>query len=68
MLLRAEDYALIGGTPTALPAEEYDPRAGRLVGNIPQAFSHIALIDGALTLAAGERGPARRRRSGAVKS
>ncbi|MGH7480556.1 MAG: glycoside hydrolase family 15 protein [Longimicrobiales bacterium] len=33
-----------------LLAEEYDPRVGRLVGNFPQAFSHIALIDTALNL------------------
>jgi GH15 family glucan-1,4-alpha-glucosidase len=28
-----------------LLAEEYDGRAGRLVGNFPQAFSHIALVN-----------------------
>jgi GH15 family glucan-1,4-alpha-glucosidase len=28
-----------------LLSEEYDVRAGRLVGNFPQAFSHIALIN-----------------------
>ncbi|GLW08293.1 glucoamylase [Microtetraspora sp. NBRC 13810] len=27
-----------------LLAEEYDPRYGRLVGNFPQAFSHVPLI------------------------
>ncbi len=34
-----------------LLAEEYDTRAGRLVGNFPQAFSHIALINTAHNLA-----------------
>lgn len=34
-----------------LLAEEYDPRAGRQVGNFPQAFSHIALINSARNLA-----------------
>jgi GH15 family glucan-1,4-alpha-glucosidase len=34
-----------------LLAEEYDPRAGRLVGNFPQAFSHVALVGSALNLA-----------------
>jgi GH15 family glucan-1,4-alpha-glucosidase len=34
-----------------LLSEEYDPRAGRLVGNFPQAFSHIALVDTASNLA-----------------
>jgi GH15 family glucan-1,4-alpha-glucosidase len=27
-----------------LLAEEYDPAAGRLVGNFPQAFTHLALV------------------------
>jgi GH15 family glucan-1,4-alpha-glucosidase len=34
-----------------LLAEEYDTRARRLVGNFPQAFSHIALINTAHNLA-----------------
>ncbi len=42
-----------------LLAEEYDPRAKRLVGNFPQAFSHLALIDTALNLT--RRGPAHER-------
>jgi GH15 family glucan-1,4-alpha-glucosidase len=33
-----------------LLAEEYDTEAGRLVGNFPQAFSHVPLIDTARTL------------------
>ncbi len=33
-----------------LLSEEYDPRAGRQVGNFPQAFSHLALIRTALTM------------------
>ena len=46
-----------------LLAEEYDPRAKRLVGNFPQAFSHLALINTALNLHAV--GPAQRRGQGA---
>jgi GH15 family glucan-1,4-alpha-glucosidase len=39
-----------------LLAEEYDPAKGRLLGNFPQAFSHIALVNSALNLAsAGAR-------------
>ena len=33
-----------------LLAEEYDPRRRRLVGNFPQAFSHVSLINTALNL------------------
>jgi GH15 family glucan-1,4-alpha-glucosidase len=33
-----------------LLSEEYDPALGRLVGNFPQAFSHIGLINTALLL------------------
>ena len=43
-----------------LLAEEYDPRAGRMLGNFPQAFSHIGLINTALNLSRAE-GPARER-------
>ncbi len=34
-----------------LLSEEYDPRAGRLVGNFPQAFTHVALVNSAFNLA-----------------
>ncbi|GAA2784111.1 glycoside hydrolase family 15 protein [Nonomuraea dietziae] len=33
-----------------LLAEEYDPRYGRLVGNFPQAFSHVPLVHAARAL------------------
>ena len=33
-----------------LLSEEYDPHARRLLGNFPQAFSHIALVDTASNL------------------
>jgi GH15 family glucan-1,4-alpha-glucosidase len=33
-----------------LLSEEYDPRAKRLVGNFPQAFSHLALVSSAYNL------------------
>ncbi|NEX93649.1 glycoside hydrolase family 15 protein [Caulobacter sp. 17J65-9] len=38
-----------------LLAEEYDPRAGRQLGNFPQAFSHVALINTAHGLTAPGR-------------
>lgn len=43
-----------------LLAEEYDPRSRRQLGNFPQAFSHLALVNTALALDGG-RAPARRR-------
>ena len=39
-----------------LLSEEYDTRAGRQVGNFPQAFSHIALVNSAFNLAQAARG------------
>jgi len=61
----ADAYALQGRTQDAealferlldlrndvgLLSEEYDPRFKRLVGNFPQAFSHVALVGTAMTL------------------
>jgi GH15 family glucan-1,4-alpha-glucosidase len=43
-----------------LLAEEYDTRAKRMVGNFPQAFSHVALVNTAHNLAFAEK-PARQR-------
>jgi GH15 family glucan-1,4-alpha-glucosidase len=33
-----------------LLAEQYDTKAGRLVGNYPQAFSHVSLVHSARNL------------------
>jgi GH15 family glucan-1,4-alpha-glucosidase len=45
-----------------LMAEEYDPVGKRLLGNFPQAFTHVALIGTALNLSRAEGGPAKKRR------
>jgi GH15 family glucan-1,4-alpha-glucosidase len=37
-----------------LLAEEYDPRARRQLGNVPQAFSHLALVTTAQQLSHGQ--------------
>ena len=44
-----------------LLSEQWDPNAGRQLGNAPQAFSHIALVETAFHLSASSRGPARPR-------
>ena len=45
-----------------LLAEEYDPVGRRQLGNFPQAFSHLALINSALNLE-NAHGPAEKRRA-----
>jgi GH15 family glucan-1,4-alpha-glucosidase len=37
-----------------LLSEEWDPRAGRQLGNMPQAFSHFGLVNAALALTMAE--------------
>jgi GH15 family glucan-1,4-alpha-glucosidase len=43
-------------------AEEYDPVAGRQLGNFPQAFSHVGLVNTAFNLTPKHTMPARHRR------
>jgi GH15 family glucan-1,4-alpha-glucosidase len=42
-----------------LLSEEYDPVAGRLVGNFPQAFSHVSLVNSASKMTGQEKPSAR---------
>jgi GH15 family glucan-1,4-alpha-glucosidase len=46
----AEDTLILETDDVGLLSEEYDPRYGRLVGNMPQAFSHVPLVQTALNL------------------
>jgi GH15 family glucan-1,4-alpha-glucosidase len=48
--LFSELVALVG--PTGLLAEEYDVATKTALGNVPQAYSHVGLIESALKLAA----------------
>ena len=43
-----------------LLSEEYDPEKKRLLGNFPQAFSHVGLVNTARNPASGD-GPAKAR-------
>jgi GH15 family glucan-1,4-alpha-glucosidase len=43
-----------------LLSEEFDTRAKRLVGNFPQAFSHVALVNTAYNLSRARK-PAQQR-------
>jgi alpha,alpha-trehalase len=42
-------------SPLQLYAEEIEPASGRHLGNFPQAFTHLALIDAVLRVIAAER-------------
>ncbi|HEY4367557.1 MAG TPA: glycoside hydrolase family 15 protein [Steroidobacteraceae bacterium] len=76
----ADVYAMCGRTAEAsalferllalandvgLLAEEYDVRKGRLVGNFPQAFSHLSLVGTAFNLSHSAK-PAEQRSDNAV--
>ena len=48
---RAASYA----NDVGLLAEEVDPESGELLGNFPQAFSHIGLVNAAWAISEAER-------------
>jgi GH15 family glucan-1,4-alpha-glucosidase len=59
---RAMFHRLAGlANDVGLLAEEYDTGRGRQVGNFPQAFSHVALVNTALNVDAADGSPASRR-------
>ena len=60
---RLYDRLLALRNDVGLLAEQYDPRARRLLGNFPQALSHIALVNSACNLS--QAGRSARLRAGA---
>jgi GH15 family glucan-1,4-alpha-glucosidase len=56
------EHVLGVATDLGLYAEEYDPSARRLLGNFPQAFTHLALVAAAHTLAPEASAHSKRRR------
>jgi hypothetical protein len=44
--------------------EEFDPKSGTMLGNFPQAFSHLALVNTAYNLSAAPERPAQHRCDG----
>jgi GH15 family glucan-1,4-alpha-glucosidase len=46
-----------------LLSEQYDPKAGRLIGNFPQAFTHIALVNSAFNLSRQQKSAGRHARA-----
>jgi GH15 family glucan-1,4-alpha-glucosidase len=52
------EYMLNLRNDVGLLAEEYDPAAKRMLGNFPQAFSHLGLIASAYNLLRDGHGPA----------
>ncbi len=50
-------------SPLQLYAEEIDAASGRHLGNFPQAFTHLALIDAVLKVIAADKADAASRKS-----
>ena len=57
---RLFDRLLSRRNDVGLLAEEFDPLTGRMLGNFPQAYSHVGLINCALNLSR-EVGPTEER-------
>jgi GH15 family glucan-1,4-alpha-glucosidase len=49
------DRLLRVASPLGLYAEEFDAETGRHLGNFPQAFSHLALIEAAARIIISEQ-------------
>ena len=54
------ERALAAINDVGLLAEEIDPGSGEMIGNFPQAFSHIGLINAAWAITQAQQGPGSR--------
>ena len=55
-------------SPLGLYAEEIDPASGRQLGNFPQAFTHLGLINAVLHVVAAEEDPVDAARDGLLST
>jgi GH15 family glucan-1,4-alpha-glucosidase len=51
------EKALGYANDVGLLAEEVDPETGEMLGNFPQAFSHIGLVNAAYAISLAEEAP-----------
>jgi GH15 family glucan-1,4-alpha-glucosidase len=56
---RKFEQAIAYANDVGLLAEEVDPESGELLGNFPQAFSHIGLVNAAWAISQAEPAAAR---------
>jgi GH15 family glucan-1,4-alpha-glucosidase len=57
--MQAFEHILSFSNDVGLFAEEIDPDTGEALGNFPQAFTHVGLVNGAMALAAALKEPLR---------
>ncbi len=62
------DRLLAYGNDLGLFSEEVDPESGMALGNFPQAFTHVGLIDAVLSIQQAREGREKRRKEGRART